>query len=75
MKSLLPPELQFMVDTVDKPEEMCARLEALLRTLDRNVDEELHYIVDGPDPGLKRKFVNYIFEDKGQAVDRNQHSA
>ena len=75
VKSLLPPELQFMVDCVDAPEEMCARLEALLRTLDRNVDEELHYILDGPDPGLKRKFVNYIFEDKGTAVDRNQHSA
>ena len=75
MKTLLPPELSFLVDGIEMQEDdVCARLEELSKSLTRNVPEELHYILAPQDPGFKRPLVKYVFEDRDN-MPKNQHSA
>ena len=76
MKKLLPDELKFLVDGIEHDEkEVCSQLESLVASMERNIEQELHYILDGPDPGLKPKLVKYVFEDNDKNKYKDQHSA
>lgn len=76
IKKLLPEELGFLVDGIGYNEtEIYASLEALLGEMERNVEQEVHYLLDAPDPGLKPKLVKYVFEKDAQKKFTNQHSA
>jgi serine/threonine protein kinase len=75
LSSFLPPELQFLADSVGAPEaDIAARLEQILLEYTRDIESELHYIFDPPDTTKRPKLVKYIFEP-GVKPPSNQHSA
>jgi len=74
--SLLPAELHFLVDGIGRDErDVCAELDALQARLTRDVQEEIRYIRNPPDPDRRPKLVQYVFEKRDDEPTRNQHSA
>jgi hypothetical protein len=75
LASLLPPELQFLAESVAMPESAVVnRLQQLLSEAHRDIEAELHYILDPPDEKKQPKLVQYVFEP-GTKPKSNQHSA
>ena len=76
MKLLLPPELHILVDMKDEPvDNIITKLEEVSLKMKRNIEEEIHYICDPKDPGLKPKLIKYVFEENAKKKFTNQHSA
>jgi serine/threonine protein kinase len=75
IRTMLPEELHWMVDAIDgQTDDIIRRLERMLSGFHRDLGQEMHYIVDPPDQGKKRKMVKYIFDD-GEKQFKNKHSA
>ena len=76
LKLLLPPELHVLIENVEQPANIIIpKLETVLNSMARNLEEEIHYIIDPKDPDLKPKKIKYIFEKGSKEKFTNQHSA
>lgn len=76
LKKLLPPELHVLIENAMLPiNSIIQKVEEKLLKIKRNIDEEMHYILDPKDPGLKPKFVKYVFEKEPQTIAKHDHSA
>jgi tau tubulin kinase len=76
LHSLLPPEMQFYVDIIGESDELIIqRFEEFSGRIGRNVEEELRYILDPPDPKKVPKMVNYVFEGERPKRSKRQLSA
>ena len=76
LKLLLPPELHILIENADQPTDIIIqKLGEKLSQVKRNVEEEMHYILDPVDPGMKPKLVKYVFEKGTKEKFTNQHSA
>ncbi|OHS93625.1 CK1 family protein kinase [Tritrichomonas foetus] len=76
LKKLLPEELHILIDSVKMPTyQIIEKVEEVLLKMKRNIDQELHYLCDPKDPGLKPKLIKYVFEEKAEKTFTNQHSA
>ena len=64
-----------LMKNVNSCNEIIQKVEEKLSKMKRNIDEEMHYILDPKDPGLKPKFIKYVFEKNTKEKFTNQHSA
>lgn len=76
LDSLLPKELQFLVSDIEKGiDAIIDDCDRLIATYERNMDEEIHYLLDPQDPGYKKKAAELVFEKDLKKKFKNQHSA
>jgi hypothetical protein len=76
MQSLLPKELHFIPAGIEKSiDAIIADIDQQLSTYERNLDEELHYLIDPQDPGYKKKVIELVIEKDVRKKFKNQHSA
>lgn len=76
LHTLLPQELYHLVEYKDEPvQKIINALEQIEEHIPRNIDEDLHYLLDPKDPGLKPKLVKYVFDKNAELKFTNQHSA
>jgi serine/threonine protein kinase len=75
IRDMLPEQLHWLIDAIDgQVGDIIGRLEEMIREMERDIEQEMHYIVNPPDQGKKRKIVQYIFEE-GENKFKNKHSA
>lgn len=76
LKKLLPTELHELIENANLPTDSIIEiLQKKLEKIERNIDEEMHYILDPKDPGVKPKNIRFIFEKQSKEKFTNQHSA
>lgn len=76
LKNLLPQELYILIENAELQTDLIIqKVEEKLSKIERNIEQEMHYILDEKDPGLKPKFIKYVFEKETKEKFTNQHSA